>query len=322
MSDVIGIGLANMDLVAHVKDEFLKAHKVAKGLATKFDDLSFARLRADLPQFDAIPGGCAANTICGMAAAGIPTRFFGKIGEDSFESLYRASFGEYGVAYDVEAGSQESSQCAVLVTPDGERSFAYTHGASWDLGAADIDPAALKNAAMLVTEIYMFEFGRNSEVAKTVFESVQQNKTPLVMKIMDRDFAWRYAQKIRALADAGILSLIVGNHENMPSLTGTTGIEDTLDALKDWKCDVLMTANKGGAYSVCGGQTSHHMVEPVANPKNTTGAGDQFLAGFLTGRLDDKPVAECMEYAASCARMILMHDTARPPLVNRHSIRF
>lgn len=322
MSEVIGIGLANMDLVAHVKDDFLKSHKIAKGLATKFDDLSFARLRADLAQFDAIPGGCAANTICGMAAAGIPTRFFGKIGEDSFESLYRASFGEYGVAYDVAAGSQESSQCAVLVTPDGERSFAYTNGASWELGAVDLNTNALKDAAMLVTEIYMFEFGRNSDVVKTVFESVQQNRTPLVMKIMDRDFARRYAQKIKALADAGILTLIVGNHENMPPLTGTSGIDETLAALKDWKCDVLVTANKDGAYYASKGEIIHHHVSPVAKPKNTTGAGDQFLAGFLTGRLDDKPVAECMEYAASCAKMILMHDTARPPLVNRHSIRF
>ncbi len=320
--EVIGIGLANIDLVAHVKDEFLKNHKIAKGMAAKVDDLAFARLRADLPQFDAIPGGCAANTICGLASAGIATRFFGKIGEDSFESLYRASFGEYGVAYDVAAGTQESSQCAVLVTPDGERSFAYTHGASWDLNAQDLDTKALKDAAMLITEIYMFEFGQNNEVAKAVFETAQQSKTPLVMKIMDRDFARRYAQKIRALADAGILSLMVGNHENMPSLTGTAGIEDTLAFLKDWPCDVLMTANKAGAYFTGKGETAHCPITAVDNPKNTTGAGDQFLAGFLTGRLDNKPAAECMEYAASCAKTILMHDTARPPLVNRHSIRF
>jgi sugar/nucleoside kinase (ribokinase family) len=29
--DVIGIGLANIDLVAHVKDEFLAKHKLPKG---------------------------------------------------------------------------------------------------------------------------------------------------------------------------------------------------------------------------------------------------------------------------------------------------
>ena len=320
--DVTGIGLSNIDLVAHVKDEFLKRHKVHKGGASKFDDLSFARLRADLEQFDAIPGGCAANTLCGMAAVGIPARFYGKIGNDSFESLYRASFNDYTVAYDVAEGKQESSQCAVLVTPDGERSFAYTHGASWDLSAEDIDAAELKKSAMIVTEIYMFEFGSTPALPKLVFETAQQNKIPLVMKAMDQDFGRRYAQKIKALSDAGILNLLVGNHENLPSITGTKGIDETLAAFKDWKCDVLLTANKGGAYFASKGEIIHHPINAVENPKNTTGAGDQFLAGFLTGRLDNKAPEDCMEFAASSARMILMHDTARPPLVNKHSIRF
>lgn len=321
MPEVIGIGLANIDLVAHVSDGFLNSHKARKGLATKFDDLPFARLRADLEQFDAIPGGCAANTICGMAATGVSTRFYGKIGGDSFESLYRASFTEYGVEYDVSAGNQETSQCAVLVTPDGEKGFAYTHGASWDLDAADIDAQSLSHAAMLVTEIYMFEFGQNSSLPKMVFESAQAHKTPLVMKVMDQDFARRYAQKIRALAQAGVLSLIVGNHENLPALVGTSSLDDTLLALKEWECDVLLTANKGGAYFI-NEDIRHYAIDPMPNPKNTTGAGDQFLGGFLTGRLDGKAVPDCMAFAQSCARQILMHDTARPPLIHRHSIRF
>lgn len=321
MSEVIGIGLSNIDLVAHVSDAFLKMHKVRKGLATKFDYLGFARLRADMEQFDAIPGGCAANTICGMAVTGISTRFYGKIGSDSFESLYRASFSEYGVEYNVSAGSQESSQCAVLVTPDGERSFAYTHGASWDLDAADIDEQSLKQAAMLVTEIYMFEFGANSALPKMIFESAQAQKTPLVMKVMDREFAQKYAQKIRALAQAGILNLIVGNHENLPALVGANTLDETLQALKQWECDVVLTANKGGAYFI-DDSVQHYPIDPVPNPKNTTGAADQFLAGFLTGRLDGKPAADCIAHGASCARQILMHDTARPPLIHRHSIRF
>lgn len=320
--ETIGIGLSNIDLVAHVKDEFLSAHKVPKGGAKRFDDLSFARLRADLTQYDAIPGGCAANTVCGMAAYGVNTKFYGKIGEDSFESLYRASFADYTVGYDVAAGTEELSQCAVLVTPDGERSFAYTHGASWDLSAKDIDPAALAHADMLVTEVYMFEFGKDSEVARMVFESAQTHKTPLAMKVMDQDFGRRYAQKLRALGDAGILDLLVGNHENLPSVTGSSDLEGTLKALQGWKCDVLLTANTGGAYFISKGEVKHYEIQPVQNPRNTTGAGDQFLAGFLMGRMDGKAPHECIDFAASCARSILMHDTARPPLVNRHSIRF
>jgi sugar/nucleoside kinase (ribokinase family) len=318
--DVVGIGLANIDLVSHVGDNFLKSHRIVKGKAQKLDELSFARLRADLNQFDAIPGGCAANTLCGMAAVGIPTVFYGKIGGDSFESLYRASFTEYSVRFGVAAAPQESSQCAVLVTPDGERSFAFTDGASWDLGPGDIDEEIVKNAAMIYCEIYMLDFAEG--LAKKVIDCAEKHKIPMVMKMNDQDFAVRHAQKIRALADAGILSLLVGNNFNMPSLTKTFGTDETVEAFRTWPCDVLITAGPGGAYYIAGGEAVHYSVQVVQKPKNTTGAGDQFLAGFLTGRLDGKPVRDCIDHAASCARTILMHDTPRPPLVNRHSIRF
>lgn len=71
---------------------------------------------------------------------------------------------------------RKSSQCAVLVTPDGERSFAYMDGASWDLSPSDLDMDALKSCRMIVNEIYMFGFGAGSDLPRAVVESVQQTK--------------------------------------------------------------------------------------------------------------------------------------------------
>lgn len=322
MTDIIGIGLANIDLVAHVKDEFLTKHSVPKGLAKKFDDLAFGRLRGELPAFDAIPGGCVANTLCGLAAMGIQTRFFGKIGNDSFESLYRASFNDYMVSYDVLSADADSSQCAVLITPDGERSFAYIHGASWSLSTRDINPDMLAQAALIYAEIYLFEFGENRQTARLIFETAAAHQTPLAMKVMDGDFGKKYSQNIYALAQAKTLNLLIGNHDNMPAVTGTKTLEDTIKAFQGWPCDVLITANKRGSYYITKGDVQHFPVMPVESPRNTAGAGDQFVAGFLAGRIDGKPVAECMEFAAQSARIILMHDTPRPPLVSGQAIRF
>ena len=83
--DVVGIGLANIDLIAHVDDQFLARYHLAKGQPTKIADLDFGRLRAELPAFDAVAGGCAANTMCGLANAGFATRFYGKTGSDPFD---------------------------------------------------------------------------------------------------------------------------------------------------------------------------------------------------------------------------------------------
>lgn len=320
--EVIGIGLANIDLVAHVSDEFLLRHKVSKGLAKKFDDLAFGRLRGDLKSYEAVPGGCVANTMCGLATAGVATKFFGKIGENDFDSLYRTSFSDYTVEYNVAAGVQESSQCAVLVTPDGERSFAYMDGASWHLSPEDIDTDALSKASLIYAEVYLFEFGQNHNTAQLVFETAQKHHVPLAMKVMDTDFGRRYAQKMKALAEAGVLKLLIGNQENLPYVAGTQTYGEAIEVFKDWKCDTLLTASKEGAYFISKGEAQHFPVAAVASPRNTAGAGDQFAAGFITGWLDNRPVEESMSHAASCARMILEHDMARPPLVTSQSISF
>lgn len=320
--DVVGIGLANIDLVSYVEEDFLIQHNVPKGFATKFDDLAFGRLRADLTNYDAIPGGCVANTLCGLAMTGITTEFFGKIGGDSFESLYRGSFQEYGVRFNVEAGEKESSQCAVLVTPDGERSFAYSHGASWDLSEDDIDKAVLAQARLIYVEIYAFEFGKERKTVKKIFETARDARVPLAIKVMDKDFGKRYAQNIRALCEAGTLTLLIGNHDNLPSVVGATDWQDALEIFKLWKCDVLMSANKDGTYFVSGGRCEHYPVTPIENPRNTNGAGDQFVAGFLNGWLEGRPVADCVALGAANARLILSHHTARPPLVTNHGISF
>lgn len=319
--EVIGIGLANIDLVAYVKDSFLTQHKIPKGLAKKLGDLDFGRLRGDL-DFGAIPGGCIANTLCGLATEGVKTQFFGKIGDDSFRDTFRSSFNEYTVVFNVEAGKQESSQCAVLVTPDGERSFAYTSGASWDLTPSDLDEEAFARANLIYAEIYLFEFGQDRNTARFVFESAQRNSVPLAMKVMDAEFGKKYAQNIKTLSDSGTLKLLIGNHENLPSAAGADNYQDAIEIFKGWKCDVLLTLNKDGAYFISNGIATHYPITPVENPKNTTGAGDQFVAGFLSRWLNRKPIFECMEHAAYCARVILQHDTARPPLVNSHIIRF
>ena len=70
--DVIGIGLANIDLISHVAESFLAQHKLTKHQAIRLNDLDFARLRAALTAYDIQPGGCAANTMCGLGAADVP----------------------------------------------------------------------------------------------------------------------------------------------------------------------------------------------------------------------------------------------------------
>lgn len=322
--DIVGIGLANIDLVAHVDEDFLIRHRLPKGQATRLKDLNFGRLRGELHGFDAVAGGCAANTLCGLAAAGFDTRFYGKIGDDSFESVMRTAFRAYDVTYEVEPAHCESSQCAVLITPDGERTFAYCSGASWELTARDFDFKELWSASLIYAEIYAMAFGQGESVWPFLINTLRESKGPLAVKVVDQEYAELYGDSLFALAEEKVLTLLIGNSDNLPALVRCRNVEEAIEAFRKWSCMVLMTDGKRGAHLINGPAYIRHNVTPIENPLNTSGAGDQFAAGFISGLLNDKPIEECLMLAQKRAEQILMIDSPRPPIVKGvvESIRF
>jgi sugar/nucleoside kinase (ribokinase family) len=310
--DVIGIGLANIDLISHVAESFLAQHKLTKHQAIRLNDLDFARLRAALTAYDIQPGGCAANTMCGLGAAGVPARFYGKIGHDMFESAFRSGFQPYGVAYDVPPSTDDSSQCAVLITPDGERSFAYTRGASWGLHPEDIDWAELTNAHLVYAEIYAMAFGGERALWPVLVNHLRESKVPLALKIVDREYAALYRAALFGLAEEGILTLIIGNTDNLMALAGRDTPMDAAQAFLKWNAAVLMTNGADGASYINGNDIYEHTPARVDNPVNSSGAGDQFAAGFIEGLLKDLPLRDTFELAEKRAKSILMINAPRP----------
>jgi sugar/nucleoside kinase (ribokinase family) len=52
--------------------------------------------------------------------------------------------------------------------------------------------------------------------------------------------------------------------------------------------------------------------EPVAKVVDTTGAGDQFAAGFLSGFAKDEPLENCLRRGAIAAAEVISHYGPRP----------
>ncbi len=320
--DAIGFGLANIDLVARVTDDFLVRHNIPKGGDLSTDALSFGRMRAGLPAFDATPGGCAANMLCGLSAMGIAARFYGKIGHDEFESLYRASFRDYHITYDVAHAETESSQCAVLITPDGQRSFMHVEGAGFQLSIEDVDWHAVENARLLYAESYTCNFHGDTALFERICDTAKQHAIPLYIKVVDTEYAMRYRDLLHHHARCGTITLILGNNDNMPALTGGMAPTHVRDTFTDWPCAILMTAGGDGGTYFENGAARDFTVDALDNPANSSGAGDQFMAGFIAGRLDDRSIEDCLALGSRTARAILMHNQPRPPLSVRQSIRF
>ena len=77
--DVLALGNAIVDVIAHTDDDFLAARKLHKGAMQLIDEARAEELFAAMGPATIVSGGSAANTVVGVASLGLRTGFVGKV---------------------------------------------------------------------------------------------------------------------------------------------------------------------------------------------------------------------------------------------------
>jgi sugar/nucleoside kinase (ribokinase family) len=75
---------------------------------------------------------------------------------------------------------------------------------------------------------------------------------------------------------------------------------------------VIVTRSSTGSLIATSTETVEVKAYPVANVVDTTGAGDQYAAGFLFGYAKQRPLAECGALASLAAAEVISHVGPRP----------
>ena len=78
--DVVGIGNAIVDVIAHASEDFLDEHGLIKGAMTLIDGDRAIALYEAMGAGRESSGGSAANTVAGVASFGGRAAFIGKVG--------------------------------------------------------------------------------------------------------------------------------------------------------------------------------------------------------------------------------------------------
>ena len=83
-------------------------------------------------------------------------------------------------------------------------------------------------------------------------------------------------------------------------------------AAKKWGGIAALTRSAKGCVIVEEGMVHEIPAAPIARVVDTTGAGDQFAAGFLYGLTHGKGLADCGRLGALAAAEVISHYGARP----------
>ena len=97
--DVVGIGNALVDVIAHAPDSFLVDHSLVKGWMDLIDTDRAVELYHALGSAVEMSGGSAANTMCGVASFGGRAAYIGKVNDDELGEVFGHDMLAVGVQF-------------------------------------------------------------------------------------------------------------------------------------------------------------------------------------------------------------------------------
>lgn len=249
-------------------------------------------------------GGSAAN-VAALAGRRYPTRFIGCVGDDLAGRLLRDELESHGVDVRLQLRDRTGA-IVVLVDDSGERTMFPSRGASARL--APVDPAWLAGLEVLHVTAYSFEYGSTPDAVLGAIETVHRAGGLVSMDVSSTGVIEHYGvAEFLDLLRACAPDFVSANRDEARLLGLADGAVPgpTLATLPP--ATVLARAGSEPTNVYRGGQhVATVPVDPVADVLDLTGAGDAFMAGFLTDYLTGgwAPVRN-VEAAHALARRVL-----------------
>ncbi len=311
--DVVGIGNALVDVIAHHHDDFLTANTVVKGSMTLIDPARSVELYDAMGAGVEMSGGSAANTMTGVASFGGRAAYIGKVADDSLGSVFGHDLRAVGVAFEAPLSQigVPTGRCLIVVTPDGQRSMSTSLGIAELLGPDDIDDDLVADAKVVYLEGYLWDRPPAMEAFRKAAKVAHAAGGKVSLTLSDSFCVDRHRSAFLDLV-ANDVDLLFANEAEIMSLYETDDLGEAVRQVRE-HCELAaLTLGKQGSMIVHAGGEVPVAVEPVSEVIDTTGAGDLFAAGFLYGYTHGFPLEDCGRLGSIAAAEVIAHVGARP----------
>ncbi len=251
-------------------------------------------------------GGGAVNVSNALGKLGVKTGIIGKVGEDGFGDFLIKILKSYGVdTRGIKRASTNTSSTMVLVSPDGERSFLHYLGANGELSLKDIDFALIKQSKILhIAYAFLLPSLDGLPMADLLKKAKEEGITTSL------DVAWDPQNRWLDLIEPSLkyADVFLPSIEEAKMITQKDNPSEIADFFLSYGIKIVgLKMGKKGCYVKTQDQ---ELSIPACAVKavDTTGAGDSFIAGFLTGLVKDWNLEKCAKFAntvgASCVTAV------------------
>jgi len=311
--DVLGIGNAIVDVIAHAEEDFLEREALVKGTMTLIDAARAEALYQMMGPAIEASGGSASNTMAGIASLGGNGAYIGKVRDDLLGQVFRHDITAIGVRYETPAvtSGPGTARCLILVTPDGQRTMNTYLGACVDLGPDDIDAEIVAAASITYLEGFLFDPPQAQSAFRKAAAVAHAAGRQVALSLSDPFCVGRHRDDFRDLID-GHVDILFANEAEICSLYETHDFAAAAAAVRGQVSIAALTRSAAGSVILTSDAEHRVAAAPVAHVVDTTGAGDLYASGFLYGLTHGLPLPICGEIGSLCAAEIISHVGARP----------
>ncbi len=312
--DVLGIGNAIVDVLARTEEDFLLQQGMNKGTMALIDEARAQAIYKAMGPAIEISGGSAANTIVGLSSLGARSAFVGKVKDDELGRAFSHDIRAAGVTFTTPSAADGAStgRCYVLVTPDGERTMNTYLGAAQDLRPADIDEGMIASSAIVYLEGYLWDPKDAKDAFLKAAKIAHQSERIVALSLSDAFCVDRWRDEFLQLMRSGTVDLIFANEAELQSLYQTADFDTAMKALRGDIDAAVVTRSEKGCMVLGPNGVEAVPAFPVKRVVDTTGAGDLFAAGFLSGLARGADDRTCGRLGALAAAEVIQHLGARP----------
>ena len=311
--DVCAVGNAIVDVLAPCDDAFLTAQGLTPGSMQLVDEAQSAALYDAMAAGVEASGGSAGNTVAGVGSFGGKAAYVGKVAPDELGEVFTHDIRASGVHFDtpVLQGGAGTGRCLINVTPDGQRTMCTFLGAANQLGVADIDAALIGDSAIVYLEGYLFDPAPARAAFEAAAAAAHAAGRKVAFTLSDTFVVARWRAELLAFIEASA-DIVLANEGELAALFETDDFDAACDRLAAMVEVAAVTRGEHGSVIVRGDERVAVAAYPVDKVVDTTGAGDQYAAGFLLGLARGLPLADAGKLGSLAAAEVIAHWGPRP----------
>jgi sugar/nucleoside kinase (ribokinase family) len=248
-----------------------------------------------------------------VASLGGTAAYIGKVADDQLGEVFAHDMRAIGVHYAIPplVGGAATARSLINVTPDGERTMSTFLGASIALTAADVDPALIRAARLVYLEGYLFDPDGGRAAFARAAEIARDTGVRVAMTLSDAFVVDRHRAGLFAFMEQAV-DVVFANEVEIKSLFATDDFDAAAEALAKTVKIAAVTRGAAGSVVLSGQERLAIPAEPVERVIDTTGAGDQYAAGFLFGLAQGRPFETCARLGHLAAAEVIGHYGPRP----------